>query len=165
MIADDTLASIIAVLSVGVFQVNFFPAFSVKRPIVLYCIYQSRLKSTGRIVKQRKDGRTSECRKCGAFHTAKSERAPHTPTINSKTHTKTTPKNKRDNVSPHPRCCYLYITVQYIEVGHGEKRHEMNMHIYTGKQVARFSTEAYSASWIIYQNPLDFLVMAQFSTE
>ena len=28
--------------------------------------------------------------------------------------------------------------------------------------MARFSTEAYSASWIIYQNPLDFLVMAQF---
>ena len=38
MIADDTLASTIAVLSVGVFQVNFFLAFSVKRPIVLHCI-------------------------------------------------------------------------------------------------------------------------------
>ena len=36
MIADDTLASIIAVLSVGVFQVNFFWHFRLKGP--LYCI-------------------------------------------------------------------------------------------------------------------------------
>ena len=73
--------------------------------------------------------------KCGAFHTAKSEKAPHTPTINSKTHTKTTPTKEqtRQRFAAPSLMLFINIMAQYIEVRHGEKRHRMNMQIYTGK--------------------------------
>ena len=136
MIADDTLASIITVLSVGVFQVNFFLAFSVKRPIVLYCIVFTSLGLRAQAGSSNSE-KTEELQNAEnvGLSTPLNQKKHHThpqstPKPIQKPHQ---PKNKRDNVSPHPRCCYLYITVQYIEVRHGEKRHRMNMHIYTGK--------------------------------
>ena len=94
MIADDTLASIIAVLGVGVFQINLFLAFPVKRPIVLYLLV-SALRAQAGSSNSEKTEELQNAEKCGAFHTAKSEKAPHTPTINSKTHTKTTPTKEQ----------------------------------------------------------------------
>ena len=97
MIDDDSLASIIAVLSVRVFQINFFLAFPVKRPIVLYCIVFTSLglRAQAGSSNSEKTEELQNSEKCGAFHTAKSEKAPHTPTINSKTHTKNTPTKEQ----------------------------------------------------------------------